>query len=78
MAPVHSSRQKVTMHYNGRPNPPVDFWATVCRTVRQRSDSICYRTVVCPVCLSVTLVYCGHLWMMDQDATWYRYLILDT
>jgi len=23
------------------------FWATVCKTVR----SICYRTVVCPVCL---------------------------
>ena len=33
---------------------------------------------VLSVCLSVTLVYCGHLWMMDQDATWYRYLILDT
>jgi len=33
------------------------FWATVCKTVR-----LCYRTVVvsaCPVCLSVTLVYCG-------------------
>jgi len=33
------------------------FWATVCKTVR-----LCYRTIVlsaCPLCLSVTLVYCG-------------------
>ena len=32
-------------------------WATVCKTVH-----LCYRTVVCPVCLSVlsvTLVYYG-------------------
>jgi len=30
------------------------YWATICKTV-----PLCYRTVVCPVCLSVTLVYCG-------------------
>jgi len=40
-----------------------DFWATVCKTVRLML-STCYRTVlsvlsVCPVCLSVTLVYCS-------------------
>jgi len=35
------------------------FWATVCKTVR---PMLSYRSVVslsCPVCLSVTLVYCG-------------------
>jgi len=26
-----------------------NFWATVCKTVR----ALCYRTVVCPLCLSV-------------------------
>jgi len=30
------------------------FLGTVCKMV-----CLCYRTVVCPVCLSVTLVYCG-------------------
>jgi len=30
------------------------LWAAVCKTI-----SLCYRTVVCPVCLSRTLVYCG-------------------
>jgi len=29
------------------------FWATVCKTVRPMLS------VRCPVCLSVTLVYCG-------------------
>jgi len=34
----------------------VCFWATVCKTVRP----ICYiGPLSCPVCLSVTLVYCG-------------------
>ena len=40
----------------------LNFWTTVCKTVR-----LCYQTVVClsvslsvcPVCLFVTLVYCG-------------------
>jgi len=30
------------------------FWATVCKTVR-----LCYRTVVCLFCLSITVMYCG-------------------
>jgi len=39
------------------------FWATVyCPFVKRFAP--CYRTVVCPVCLSVTLVYCG------QTAGW--------
>ena len=41
-----------------------DFWATVCRTVRPmlsgRCFSVCPVCPVCvPVCLSVTLKYCG-------------------
>ena len=35
---------------------------TVLQTVAQKWFALCYRTVVCPVCLSllsVTLVYCG-------------------
>ena len=31
-----------------------NFWATVCKTV-----ALCYQTIVCLSCLSVTLVYCG-------------------
>jgi len=31
-----------------------NFWATVCKTVR-----LCYRSAVCPVCLSVMSVHCG-------------------
>ena len=45
----------------------LDFWTTVCKTVR-----LCYRTVVCLSCLSVTLVTV--LWpngWMDQDGTRY-------
>jgi len=33
------------------------FWATVCKTVRPMLSDRC---PVCPVCLSVTLVYGGH------------------
>jgi len=32
--------------------------------------ALCYRTVVCLLCLSVTLVYCGHTVELDQDETW--------
>ena len=32
----------------------VFYWATACKTF-----ALCYRAVVCPVSLSVTLVYCG-------------------
>jgi len=45
--------------------PPRHFWATVCKTVRPmlsvRCLSVCLSCPVhsCPVCLSVTLVYCG-------------------
>jgi len=38
-------------------NPMVTgFWATVCKTVR---PMLSVRCPVCPVCLSVALVYCG-------------------
>ena len=37
------------------------YWATVCKTVHpmlsDRCTSVCLS--VCPVCLTVTLVYCG-------------------
>ena len=32
---------------------------------------LCYQTVVCPVCLSVTLMYCGTRFHLDQDETWH-------
>ena len=35
------------------------FWATVLRRPFVKRFAPCYQTVVCPVCLSVTLVYCG-------------------
>ena len=35
------------------------FWATVCKTVRPMLSGCCLS--VCPVCLSVTLVYCGQM-----------------
>jgi len=38
--------------------------------VAQKWFALCYRTAVCLVCLSVTLLYCGHSWM-DQDETWH-------
>jgi len=34
----------------------MDFWATVCKTVRPMLSDRC---LSCHVCLSVTLVYCG-------------------
>ena len=36
---------------------PIDSWATVCKTVRPVLSDRCLS--VCPVCLSVTLTYCG-------------------
>jgi len=35
------------------------FWATVCKTVRPMLSNRCFSVLYCPVCLSVTLVYCG-------------------
>jgi len=35
------------------------FWATVCETVRPMLSDRCLSVLPCPVCLSVTLVYCG-------------------
>jgi len=35
-------------------SPSSFYWATVCKTV-----ALCCGTVVCPVCLSVTLVHCS-------------------
>ena len=48
-----------------------DFWATVCKTVRRMLSHRCLYCLSCPICLSVTLVYCGKNGWMDQDATWY-------
>jgi len=42
------------------------FWATVCKTVRPMLSVCCLSVLSCPVCLSVTLVYCGQT---DQDET---------
>jgi len=49
------------------PNAAADFWATICKTVCPR----CYRTVVLSCPLSATLVYCGQMGWILQDATWY-------
>jgi len=35
------------------------FWATVCKTVRPMLSDRCAVCLSCPVCLSVTFVYCG-------------------
>ena len=35
------------------------FWVTVCKAVRPMLSDCCLSVLSCPVCLSVTLVYCG-------------------
>jgi len=42
------------------------FWATVCKTVRPTLSDRCLSVRLRPVCLSVTLVYCG------QTAGWIK------
>jgi len=48
------------------------IWRTLLQSVAQKRFALCYRTIVCPVCLSVCDV--GVLWpngWMDQHETWH-------
>jgi len=67
---VDTVRRQI-LHWHSENNA---FWTTVCKTVRPMLSDRC---PVCPVCLSVTLVYyCVLPWpngwsWTDQDETWH-------
>jgi len=53
-----NSRENVYVHCVPKNVPPLQLAIIFGRPFVKRF-ALCYRSVVCPVCLSVTLVYCG-------------------
>ena len=65
----HSLTERQAGQYRQRSD---SIGRTVLQTVAQKRFALCYRTVVCPVCVLSGNV--GVLWpngWMDQDATWH-------